>query len=258
MFQPIFARGPWPETFKVSFSRTNQMANKRIRQKKGVKIFLNFTYLHKTQPGQKTAGNFPNFFEDICLPDVWVSRFGCRLEYLTLSWRYDLSKTDEALNLKQQKFWARDNGNNNSHCCKNDPRTPTIYVFNCSCHCPSTTVSLVQDSMPLRFLCELIRLVLTFQVIWQYSWEISVLYHCEISYKIERRFYQEVLSPDLKLRKQASKRFCGFRRLESLYLHESVRYFNRHPNLDTQTSGKQISLKKFGKFPAVFCPGCVL
>ena len=23
-------------------------------------IFLNFTYLHKTQPGQKLAGNFPN------------------------------------------------------------------------------------------------------------------------------------------------------------------------------------------------------
>ena len=30
-----------------------------------------------------------------------------------------------------------------------------IYVSNCSCYCPSTAVSLVQDSMPLRFLCEL-------------------------------------------------------------------------------------------------------
>ena len=29
------------------------MVNKRGRQKKCVKIFLNFTYLHKTQPGQK-------------------------------------------------------------------------------------------------------------------------------------------------------------------------------------------------------------
>ena len=62
MFWPIFALGLWPETFKASFSRTNQTANKRRRQKKCVKIFLNFTYLHKTQSGQKTAGNLPNFF----------------------------------------------------------------------------------------------------------------------------------------------------------------------------------------------------
>ena len=69
MFQPIFARGPWPKTFKASFLRTNQTANKRGRQKKCVKIFLNFTYLHKTQPGQNTAGNFPDFFEGIYSPD---------------------------------------------------------------------------------------------------------------------------------------------------------------------------------------------
>ena len=36
-----------------------------------MKIFLNFTNLHKKQPGQKTARNFPNFFEDIYAPDVW-------------------------------------------------------------------------------------------------------------------------------------------------------------------------------------------
>ena len=29
-----------------------------------MKIFLNFTYLHKTQPGQKTAGNFPYFLKE--------------------------------------------------------------------------------------------------------------------------------------------------------------------------------------------------
>ena len=29
-----------------------------------MKVFLNFTYLHKTQPGQKTAGNFPNFLKE--------------------------------------------------------------------------------------------------------------------------------------------------------------------------------------------------
>ena len=80
MFQPIFARDQWPETFKASFARTNQTVNKRGRQKKCVKNFLNFTTLHKMQPGQKTAGNFPNFL---------------------LNRRYGLSKTDEALNLKQ-------------------------------------------------------------------------------------------------------------------------------------------------------------
>ena len=57
---PNFTRGPWPETFKASFSRTNQMATKRRRQKKRVKIFLNFTHLHKTKQGRKTAGNFKN------------------------------------------------------------------------------------------------------------------------------------------------------------------------------------------------------
>ena len=29
-----------------------------------MKIFLNFTYPDKTQPGQKTAGNFPNFVKE--------------------------------------------------------------------------------------------------------------------------------------------------------------------------------------------------
>ena len=126
-----------------------------------------------------------------------------------------------------------------------------------SCYCPSTTVSFVQDSTPLRFLRELKRFAKVsshIQVIWQDSWEISVLYYflhswhhgtkfsrCETSYKIERRFYHEVLSPDLNWRKQASKRFWRFRRLESLYLHESVRYFNRHPSLYAQTSGEKIS-----------------
>ena len=75
------------------------MVNKQGRQKKCVKIFLNFTYLHKTQPGQKTAGNFSDFFEGIYSADVWVSRFGCRFKYLAVSQSYSLSKTDEALNL---------------------------------------------------------------------------------------------------------------------------------------------------------------
>ena len=33
MFQPIFPRGSLPESFKASFSRTKQTANKRRRQK---------------------------------------------------------------------------------------------------------------------------------------------------------------------------------------------------------------------------------
>ena len=37
----MFVRGSWPEIFKASFSRTNQMANKRRRQK-CVKSFLKF------------------------------------------------------------------------------------------------------------------------------------------------------------------------------------------------------------------------
>ena len=88
-------------------------------------------------------------------PDVWVSRCGCLFEYVMVSWSYDLSKTDEALNLKQWKFWVRNNGNNNSDCFENDPRMANIYVSNCSCYCPSTAVSLVQESMPLRFPCEM-------------------------------------------------------------------------------------------------------
>ena len=69
------------------------------RQKKRVKIFINFTYLHKTQPGQKPAGDFPNFLEDISSPDIWASRFGCRLKYLTVSWRYSDSNRRNPQNL---------------------------------------------------------------------------------------------------------------------------------------------------------------
>ena len=67
------------------------MANKRGGQKKCVKIFLNFTYPHKMQPGQETAGNFRNVFEGIYSLDVWVSRFGCRFKYLMVFselWRF--------------------------------------------------------------------------------------------------------------------------------------------------------------------------
>ena len=73
--------------------RTNQTANKRGRQKKRVNIFLNFTYLHKTQPGQKTAWNFPNFFEEIYSPYVWAFKFGCRSKHLPIPRSYGTSNS---------------------------------------------------------------------------------------------------------------------------------------------------------------------
>ena len=47
------------------------MANKRRRQKKRVKVFLNFTYVHKTQPGQ-----LPEIFR-IILKISTRQMFGC-------------------------------------------------------------------------------------------------------------------------------------------------------------------------------------
>ena len=85
----LVARGQ--KLSKVSFSWTNQTANKRRRQKKRVTIFQDFTYLQKMQPRQKTAGNFQNLFEDIYSSDVWESRFGWLFEYLTVWWRYSVS-----------------------------------------------------------------------------------------------------------------------------------------------------------------------
>ena len=111
------------------------------------------TFIKRNQ--DKELLEISRIFKVIYSPGVWVSRFGCRFEYLLVSWSYGLSKTDEALNLKQYKFWVRNNSNNNGDCSKNDPRMANIYVSNSSCYCPSTAVSLVQDSMPLRFLCEL-------------------------------------------------------------------------------------------------------
>ena len=37
-------------------------------------IFLNFTYLQKRNQDKELL-EFPDFFEDICSPDVWASRF---------------------------------------------------------------------------------------------------------------------------------------------------------------------------------------
>ena len=94
----------------------------------------------------------------------------------------------------------------------NDPRAANIYVSDCSCYCPSTAVSLVQDSMPLRFLCELKKFasvsshVSSHMAILLRNFCIILLFAFmawfEISNEIERRFYQEALSPDLKWRKQ--------------------------------------------------------
>ena len=60
----------------LAFSHTNQTARKRGGPKKCVKIVLNFTYLHKTQPRQKTAGNSQIFLRCLlirCLGiQVWM------------------------------------------------------------------------------------------------------------------------------------------------------------------------------------------
>ena len=48
---------------------------------------------------------------------------------------------------------------------------------------------------------------------------------------------------------QASTSFSRYCLLETLYLHETVRYLSRHPNL--KTSSKKISSKKLGKLTAV-------
>ena len=70
----------------ASFSRTNQTVNKQGRPKERVKIFLNSTYLHKMQLGQRTAGTFPIYFEEIYWPDVWVSRFRPRIDKYVTVW----------------------------------------------------------------------------------------------------------------------------------------------------------------------------
>ena len=109
--------------------------------------------------------------------------------------------------------------------------------------------------------------VRTLQVIWQYAWKFSVLYYilhswqnfswCEIRYQIERTFHQEALSPDLRWRKQglaSPGRFCLS---GTLYLHQTLSYSNRNPNLNTQHLVSRY-LKKTWKVSSIFCPGCVL
>ena len=62
-FWPISARGPWPETFKASFSRTNQTANKGRRQKKGMKIFKIFSSFIKRNQDKKLLEISQNFLK---------------------------------------------------------------------------------------------------------------------------------------------------------------------------------------------------
>ena len=63
MFLPDFVRGPWPETFKASFSRTNQMAHKRGRQKECVKIFPTLPTLIKRNEDKKMLGTSQIFLK---------------------------------------------------------------------------------------------------------------------------------------------------------------------------------------------------
>ena len=105
------------------------------------------------QPGQKTAGDFPNFFEGIYSSDVWGSIFGCRFEYLMVSQSYGFSKTDEALNLNNRNSALETMAITILIVLRTIPEGQ-IFTFQIvlAIVCP---VSLVQDSMPLRFLCEL-------------------------------------------------------------------------------------------------------
>ena len=77
--------------------------NMRRRQKKPVYIFLDFTptYLDKSEPGQKTTGNFSNVFEEFYSQDAWHSNVDASLDISWFPESYGLSKGDEALNFKE-------------------------------------------------------------------------------------------------------------------------------------------------------------
>ena len=75
MLLPTFAPGPWLETTTASFywttPRASPKVNKRRRQINPANVFLNFTYLHKMEPGQKLLAIISqNFLEEIYFPDV--------------------------------------------------------------------------------------------------------------------------------------------------------------------------------------------
>ena len=233
-----------------------------------MKIFLNFTYLHKTQPGQKTAGNFPDI-----LKESIRQMFGYR----------DL---DAGLNTSRflkviafPKPMRHSTLNNRDSRLKTMaitivivlttiPRAANIYVSNCSCYCPSTAVSLVQDSMPLRFLCELKKFasvsshVSSHMAILLRNFCIILLFAFmawfEISSEIERRFYQEALSPDLKWRKQGLASLGRCCLIENAISPPNSEVFkpaskSGYPNIWCVNI-----FKKIWKVPAVFYPGCVL
>ena len=62
MFFELFVRGPWPKTSGVSYSGTNQTANKTIDTHEDLE---NFAYLHKTEPRQKMLEISPNFCRNL-------------------------------------------------------------------------------------------------------------------------------------------------------------------------------------------------
>ena len=149
-----------------------------------------------------------------------------------------------------------------------DPRAANIYVSNCSCYCPSTAVSLVQDSMLLRFLCELKKSasvsshVSSHMAILLRNFCIIVLFAFmawfEISNEIERRFYEEALSPDLKWRKQGLASLGRCCLIENAISPPNYEVFKPASKSGYPNIWCVDIFKKFGKVPAVFCPGCVL
>ena len=104
----------WPTT--ISTIANNSLYGVHIPMKQNEAI-LKFTIYFRSDKVQTT--NFAPRRERVsCKHSLIISRYGCQFKYLMVSQSYGLSKSDEALNLKQRKFYVRDNGNNSSHFCK--------------------------------------------------------------------------------------------------------------------------------------------
>ena len=98
----------------------------------------------------------------------------------------------------------------------------------------------------LWFKIQWFQILCPFNFYRQFSWEIPVLCYSmhswheniPISYNIEWRFYQEVYHVTSSGINKAWQALADFAHWKTLYLHQTLRYLNWHPNLDTQTSGE--------------------
>ena len=128
------------------------MAKKQRRQKKCVKISLNLTaFLKRSQ--YKSCWKFPNVFEEIYLPVFWYPSLDAALNVMWFIEVLASSKEKKHQTLSNRNSGQETRVITNSDCCKNDPKMPSTCVSNCSSHCPSSTVSFVQDPMPCNLIC---------------------------------------------------------------------------------------------------------